>query len=213
MTASTHQDPAFWDGIAESYAAKPVDDPEAFERKIAITREHMRPTDLVVDIGCGTGSLALILAPHAAEVHGLDLSPEMIRIARGKAEAQGAENVTFHAGPFATWDALEPGSIDVLCVYSLLHLVQDRAATLARALELMKPGGWLISSTVCLAESWIPYRPVLAVMRWVGKAPPVSVITGSQLQQEFAEAGFTSITTPDVTADARVCFLVARKPA
>ena len=68
-------DARFWDSIAEKYAAQPVEDQAAFDRKIAITKEHMEPTDVVLDIGCGTGSLALILAPHAAHVHGLDLSP------------------------------------------------------------------------------------------------------------------------------------------
>lgn len=81
-------DARFWDDIAESYAAKPVEDPAAFERKISFTLERMRPDDVVLDVGCGTGSLALRFAPRAAKVHGLDLSPAMVRITRGKAAAR-----------------------------------------------------------------------------------------------------------------------------
>ncbi len=148
---------AFWDKLAERYAAKPVDDPEAFDRKIAITVSHMTPESTVLDVGCGTGSLALRLAPHGAEVHGLDLSSEMIRIARGKAADAGVSNVTFHVGPFDdSFTAFAPESLDGLCAYSILHLVADRAAALERIYDLIRPGGFFISSTVCLGESWVP---------------------------------------------------------
>ena len=116
---------AFWDNLAETYAAKPVEDPEAFDRKTDITLSHLTPSSTVLDIGCGTGSFALRLAPHAAHVHGLDYSSEMIRIARGK--ATDVSNVTFHNAPFdAEFTALAEDSVDVLCAYSLMHLVMDR---------------------------------------------------------------------------------------
>src|SRR5690349_2845994 len=103
----------FWDGIAESYAKKPVANPAAFERKIEVVRARMRPEQVWLDIGCGTGSLALRLAASGAQVHGLDFSPEMIRIANQKARAQHVANVTFHVGAFdATFDAFAPASLD-----------------------------------------------------------------------------------------------------
>jgi arsenite methyltransferase len=119
-------DAAFWDAIAEKYSRQPVANPEAFERKIAITKSLIQPQDVVLDIGCGTGSLALRLAPCAASVHGLDISGEMIRIARGKAEAQQVANVQFHVGALDDgFVQFEPGSLDMVCAYSLLRLVED----------------------------------------------------------------------------------------
>lgn len=119
---------AFWNGIAEKYAASPVANPDAFDAKIAITRALMQHDHTVLSIGCGTGSLALRLASTGAEIHGLDISKEMIRIANGKRDAQGADNVHFHVGPFdASFDTFAPGSLDGLCAYSILHLVPDRA--------------------------------------------------------------------------------------
>lgn len=206
-------DSAFWDDIAERYARQPVANAEAFEAKIAITKSHMKPTDVVLDIGCGTGSLVLRLAESAAHVHGLDLSSEMIRIANGKAEAQQVQNVTFHAGPFdETFAAFEAESLDGVCAYSLLHLVDDRPIALRQIFALLKPGGFFISSTVCLGESWVPYAPLLWAMRKLGKAPMVKIFDRRTLEDEVRSAGFMDLSQPDVGAKPNIAFIVAMKP-
>lgn len=205
-------DPTFWNRIADEYARKPVDDPGAFERKIDVTKTLMKPTDTVLDVGCGTGSLALRLAPFAAHVHGLDLSPEMLRIARGKAADQGVANVTFHTGAFDdTFTTFADGSVDVLYAGSFLHLVDDRAAALARMHRLLAPGGFLVTSTICMGESWVPYAPLLAAMYWIGKAPRVWVFSKRTLTDEIRAAGFVDLETPDVGARPELGFVVARR--
>jgi arsenite methyltransferase len=121
-------------------------------------RAHLRPHHTVLEIGCGTGSLALRLAPSAAEVHGLDISREMVRIARDKATAEGAVNVHFHEGAFdETFDLFGTDGVDGLCAFSVLHLMKDRPGALRRMFSMLRPGGFLVASTVCLAESWVPY--------------------------------------------------------
>lgn len=202
---------AFWNDLAERYARQPVANPGAFERKIELTRARMKPTDTVLDVGCGTGSLALRLAPSAATVHGLDISSEMIRIARGKAETEAVANVSFHVGALDSCE-FEPGSLDGICAYSLLHLVDDLPATLGRIHRLLKPGGFFVSSTVCLGESWVPYRPLLEVLRWLGKAPRVRSLRKRELEDEMRHAGFVGIEQRDVGAQSNIAFSVAEKP-
>ena len=202
-------DARFWDAIAEKYAASPVADPAAFERKIAVMAAAIGPTDRVLDVGCGTGSLALRLAPGAGHIDGLDVSPEMMRIARGK--AAGVANVAFHTGTLD--DALFPeASFDAVSACSLLHLVDDRDATLAQLYRMLKPGGFFVTSTVCLGESWIPYAPVLAVARWLGKAPKVTIFTKQALAESITRAGFVGLDAPDVGAKPEIAFFVARRP-
>ena len=202
---------SFWDGLAEKYAAKPVDDPEAFERKIDITRTHLTETSRVFEIGCGTGSLALRLAEHAGELHGVDVSGEMVRIARDKARDADVSNLHFHRGTLETVD-FEPASFDVVMAWSLLHLVPDRAAALRRLFELARPGGTLVASTVVLGQSWVPYSVLLWGMRMVGKAPWVAILTPDQLEAEVRAAGFVDLERHEVGAKGDVHFMTARRP-
>ncbi|MCB9744398.1 MAG: class I SAM-dependent methyltransferase [Alphaproteobacteria bacterium] len=207
-------DAAFWNNIAESYAAKPVDDPSAFERKIEVTKALIRPGDTLLGVGCGTGSLALILSPFAGHVHGVDISDEMIRIARGKAEAQGVKNVSFHVSPFdERFDAIAPGSLDGLMAYSIIHLLPERQAAMAHMYSLIKPGGFFVTSTACIGESWVPFRPILWLMRQLGKAPFVHIMSKATLRAELEAAGFVDIQEPEVGAKPMVGFMTARKPA
>jgi arsenite methyltransferase len=204
---------AFWNDLAEKYSRKPLEDPSAFERKIEVTKSRMKPDDVVLDIGCGTGSLALRLSSHAARVHGLDFSSAMIRIADEKTRSHRVDNVHFHTGPFdASFAVFADESLDGICAYSILHLFEDRADALKRIYRLLKPGGFFISSTVCLGESRAPYAPVLRIMRWLGKAPEVAILRKSTLCDDVARAGFVKLTQPDVGAKPTIMFLVAFKP-
>lgn len=211
--ADASADPRFWDRIAPKYSRQAVEDPAAFERKIAFTKEHLGPGRVVLDVGCGTGSLALRLAETGADIHGLDVSAAMIRIANEKKAAQGADNVTFHVGAFDdSFDAFEPESLDVLCAYSLLHLSSDREAMLARILRLLKPGGVFISSTTCLGESRVPFGLIIGVMQLFGKAPHVSRFSKSILTDDIRRAGFEDVREIDVGAKPLIAFMCARRP-
>ncbi len=208
----THDDARFWNGIAEKYAAKPVSNLPAFERKKAITREHLRPDSNVLELGCGTGTLALEMARHAGHIQAMDISPEMLRIADQKREAQGVTNVTFRRGTLDDGHPFQPGTFDSVWAYSILHLVPDRRRVLTTLFDLLLPGGSFIASSACLGDSWLPYGPLITVARWLGKAPVVHVYGRETLFRELREVGFVDVRERDVGAEKVVAFVVAKKP-
>lgn len=95
------------------------------------------PPALVADLGCGTGSLSLLLAEEGYAVDGVDFSPEMVRRAVAK------------AGPrFVVGDAaappLGPGRYDAVLCRHVLWALPDPAAALSRWRDLLAPDGRLV---------------------------------------------------------------------
>lgn len=105
----------------------------------------------VLEVGCRTGSTALLLAGHVKHITAIDISSNMIDIARNKAKDQQIENVDFiHSTLFD--DTLKKGSFDVIMAFSFLHLLEETPEAIRRIKKLLKPGGIFISKTPCLAD-------------------------------------------------------------
>ena len=206
----TH-DAGFWDRIAEKYAKTPIADEASYQKKLAITRDHLTAQSEVLEFGCGTGSTALLHAPHVKHILATDISGGMLAIAREKAAAEGIDNVTFEQQDIAAFEA-PAGSYDVVLALSILHLVEDKEAVIARVHDWLKPGGVFISSTACLGDMSFFFPLILPLMKMIGKAPMVAVFKESDLVDAMAAAGF-SIEHQWRPGKNKAVFLVARKPA
>jgi ubiquinone/menaquinone biosynthesis C-methylase UbiE len=205
-------DARFWDRIARKYAADPIKDMNGYTRTLDRARHYLRGTDTVLELGCGTGTTALKLAPHVSRIVATDLSGEMIAIAREKAAAEACVNAEFTvATPENT--SWPDNSFDAVLAFNLWHLVADRTSALTHVLRVLKPGGLFVSKTPCLAEMNPLIRLALPVMQFVGKAPYVAVFSASALEREIEAAGFAIIERArhgSGRKDARI-FIVARK--
>lgn len=195
-SSATEKDAKFWDGIAEKYAASPVGDMAGYERTLERTASYLDDESRVLEVGCGTGTTALKLAPHAAHITATDISSSMIDIARDKATREGATNVRFDVAGAA--DSQYAGrDFDVVLAFNILHLVSDMDALLASLRANLKPGGLLISKTPCLAAmnpliGWV----AIPVMKLVGKAPQhVLSVSPDTLQVAISQAGFDIIAS------------------
>lgn len=198
----------FWDRFAARYAKQPVADEATYQRKLAMTRAHLRPDMQVVEFGCGTGSTALVHAPHVRRIRAFDTSAKMIGIARAKAEEAGIGNVDFEHSDLLD-AAIDDGSVDVVLGMSILHLLDDRAATIARVHRILKPGGIFVTSTVCMGETMAYFRFIAPIGNFLGLMPMVRVFTIDALVTELERAGFD---LEERFVQARtVCFAIARK--
>ena len=128
----------FWDKIADRYAKRPVADEAAYQKKLQITRDYLRPDMEVLEFGCGTGSTAIAHASYVKHIRAIDISGRMIEIAQGKANAAQVNNVSFEQ---ATIDDLSVPrhTYDAVLGLSILHLLENKEATIAKVHNMLKP--------------------------------------------------------------------------
>ncbi|MDJ0951586.1 MAG: class I SAM-dependent methyltransferase [Alphaproteobacteria bacterium] len=179
----------FWDRIAERYAKKPVADEAAYQKKLQITRGYFRPDMEVLEFGCGTGSTAIAHAPYVKHIRATDISSKMIEIAQGKADVGGVENVAFEQTTIEDLDVPDE-SLDVVMGHSILHLLADMEAAIAKVHRMLKPGGVFVSSTVCIGDFMPWFKFVAPLGRVLGLMPLVKVITRRELEASLTAAGF-----------------------
>ena len=179
----------FWNRIAGRYSRRPVADEAAYQRKLKVTREHFRPDMNVLEIGCGTGSTALVHAPYVKHIHAIDISSKMIEIARDKADAEGVDNVTFEQSTIEALDVADQ-SVDAVLALSILHLLADKDETIRRAYSWLKPGGIFVSSTACLGDTMAFFKYIGPIGHFLGLVPFVDVFTVKDLVASLTSAGF-----------------------
>ena len=124
--------PTWDDFVASTYTLKHA---ERIARALPLG-PHMR----VLDVGSGTGYLALQLAPHVREVIAVDQSPAMLRQAAAKASRHGLVNVRLLQTP-AEHMPLEASAVDLVICHMLMHHVISPRKVLHEFRRVARPGG------------------------------------------------------------------------
>ena len=189
--ASLPEARAYWDAAAPGFDAEPdhgLHDPSVRQPWAELLRTYLPPPPAsVLDLGCGTGSLTVLLAALGHAVTGLDFSEAMIALAEAKTEAEAQARTAGAppaAGPwrrplFHVMNAAEPSfapaSFDVLLCRHLLWALPAPAAVLRRWAALLKPGGRLL----LIEGRWhtgsgLPAAEIAAML------PPALVLAGVQ---------------------------------
>jgi ArsR family transcriptional regulator len=126
-----------WDELRSLYVS------EADVEAAVLAAAPEGPIGRIIDLGTGSGRMLALLAPRAREALGLDLSHQMLNIARVQAGRAGLEHAHFrHGDIFAT--GLPDGSADLVVVHQVLHYLSDPAAAVMEAARLVAPGGRLL---------------------------------------------------------------------
>ena len=112
--------------------------------------KHLRPAGKLVDIGCGSGQLAILIGERypGLEVQGLDVNPDMIGTAEKNREQASAGNVSFILGDVQSLP-FDDEHFDVVVSSLSLHHWENAGKALSEIRRVLKPGGrllWLMSA-------------------------------------------------------------------
>ncbi|MCL1593692.1 MAG: class I SAM-dependent methyltransferase [Actinomycetia bacterium] len=195
----------FWDRRAATYNKTEVDNQQLQRTILERSLEYLGSDDITLDYGCGTGALSFEIAPHVKVLHGLDISPRMVEIARDRADGYELENLRFSAASIFT-DTLQPESFDVIFTSQVLHVMRDRDEALHRIYELVRPGGWFLSTTPCMPKGQSVMKVANRALSMASAVRAISYMKFSSvddLERSISEAGFEIHETADLQFDQR----------
>lgn len=153
---------------------------------------ELKPGETVLDLGSGGGIDVLLSAKRVGptgKAYGLDMTDEMLALARENQRRAGVENVEFLKGEIENIP-LPDNSVDVIISNCVINLSADKSRVLREAFRVLKPGGrFAVSDVVTRGE--VPSQVRQSMLLWVG------CIAGALEECEYvrllARAGFESI--------------------
>jgi arsenite methyltransferase len=153
----------------------------------------LKPGQVVLDLGSGGGIDVLLSARRvgpAGKAYGLDMTDEMLELARENQRKAGATNVEFLKGTIEEIP-LPDDSVDVIISNCVINLAADKDRVLREAFRVLKPGGRLAVSDV-VTKGEIPAPVKKSIELWIG------CVAGALDEEEYASklsaAGFTEIS-------------------
>jgi len=153
---------------------------------------ELKPGETVLDLGSGGGIDVLLSAKRVGptgKAYGLDMTDEMLALARANQRQAGVENVEFLKGEIENIP-LPDNSVDVIISNCVVNLSADKDRVLREAFRVLKPGGrFAVSDVVTRGEMLPEIRS--SILMWVGCV--AGALEESQYKQKLAEAGFTKI--------------------
>lgn len=153
---------------------------------------ELRPGEIVLDLGSGGGIDVLLSARRVApggKAYGLDMTDDMLALARENQRKAGVENVEFLKGEIENIP-LPPESVDVVISNCVINLSADKDRVLREAFRVLRPGGRFAVSDV-VVRGPVPADIRTRVELWVGCV--AGAMDESDYRAKLAAAGFSEI--------------------
>jgi len=153
---------------------------------------RLNPGETVLDLGSGGGIDVLLSAKRVGptgKVYGLDMTDEMLDLARENQRKAGLTNVEFLNGDLEQIP-LPDNSVDVIISNCVINLAADKDRVLAEAFRVLNPGGRFAVSDI-VVRGPVPAEIRLSVELWIGCV--AGALDESEYRNKLAQAGFQEI--------------------
>ncbi|MDX6670782.1 MAG: arsenite methyltransferase [Solirubrobacteraceae bacterium] len=170
--------------------------------------------ETVLDLGSGAGADVLISARRvgpSGRAIGLDMTDEMLELARANAREAGVENVEFLQG-YIEEVPLPDATVDVVISNCVINLSADKGRVLREVARVLRPGGRLAVSDV-IADEDMDAATRADMAQWTGCI--AGALTRAQYERELTDAGFVDVEvreTHRVHEQAASAIVRARRP-
>jgi SAM-dependent methyltransferase len=154
---------------------------------------ELKPGEIVLDLGSGGGIDVLLSAKRVApdgKAYGLDMTDEMLALARENQRKAGLTNVEFLKGEIENIP-LPDSSVDVIISNCVINLSADKDRVIAEAFRVLKPGGRFAVSDVVVRGD-VPERVRRSMELWVGCV--AGALEEREYRDKLAAAGFEHVT-------------------
>lgn len=199
----------FWDRAANTYDQEEKKDEQTTLKIIEKTKKYLKISDVVLDYGCGTGTIDIEIAGHVNEIHAIDISSKMIDLAKRKTDERKIENIDY-AQTTIHDERFKKESFDVILAFTILHLVEDLPEVIRRISEILKPGGLFISVTPCMGEKRL-LSTVLSLGSKIGLIPSIKSFKFPELENSIANRKLRIIETERLHHSSPIYFIAAKK--
>jgi 2-polyprenyl-6-hydroxyphenyl methylase/3-demethylubiquinone-9 3-methyltransferase len=187
---------SFFDRCASTGSLEQHGHPQRLlEYRLALVRKlaQIRPSDVVLDLGCGNGHHLLALAPEVARGIGIDVSSGMIELARARLRNSAwRANLTFEVDNAEKLNGIADQSVDLaICIGAFEHILDKRAA-LASIYRVLKFGGRFFCLTLHADYVW--YRTIAPVLGFGTKhLSSDRILTRDEFSALLEQAGFRRV--------------------
>lgn len=199
----------FWDRIAKSYDKEEKKDEKTQLDIIEKVKDYLKPEDVVLDFGCGTGLVSNRIAGSVKKINAIDISSGMIENAKLKTKAREIHNIEYTQTTLFN-NRLKTGTFDIILAFYILHLVEDTNTVIQRIHQLLKPGGLLISATPCMGEKmFLSY--LFSILGKIKVIPKIKSFVHYDLVKLQTDENFDIIKTEQIVETSNQYFFVAKK--
>jgi len=205
----------FWNKQAKKYDYSERQFEPVFKEVISKTKEYLNTSDDVMDFGCANGTKTLELAGATKQIHGIDISDEMIKEATKKKSELKIMNASFTQGTIFKND-FEKASFDKIISYGVIHLLDDKEKVIQRIHELLKPEGLFISTTACLKNKMafknrLEFSAYLFIKR-LGIFPlHLNMLKTNDVENLIVNGKFQIVKAEKIFHGITISFIIARK--
>ncbi|MDH3511201.1 MAG: class I SAM-dependent methyltransferase [Gammaproteobacteria bacterium] len=205
----------FWDKASKNYDKTEERFEYIHKKARENTKKYLKESQIVLDYGCGTGTASCEFASLVKEINGIDISSEMIRIAKEKSAASEVDNVNFEKADIFD-NRYQNESFDVILAFNMLHTVPNPQSVVQRVNDLLKHEGLFISITPCLGQkmSFLVNLQIqfVRVLCKLGVIPiPIRRIKSTDIDDLLAIGNFQPIESEKIFKGASSYFVTAKK--